>query len=385
MRENSEKMKKKEIKARFNKTKQQALRVRSASLTAPHFTPKVSDTGVLSWTNNGGFRNPDPVNIRGAIGPKGEPGETQMILDFEPAEAVEAEDWVAVSRGGVNTKIPYHIFVEGLKKHTPELTAEQKQAIQELEASYRGILGNFIYTGYSKAKDATRNTYAGDLAQAQRGGKFNINCALLAQLLMMGRSAADFSDLKSYSSQVTKAFDWGYYFAFPHRRVYRAVSALANPAAAVMKNVSYPPDSDYASGSYDAQSWTRATLSLAGDMAFELWALGCEIPFGEVQVGDLAFVSERGWPEKGNLRMSYRNITHVMSCVGISTTADGFRHPIWMDSSVESPIGRHTTGAGFTAAAMALSAQYELHIVMCARHPAAFGLGGNVPDAITEV
>lgn len=48
------------------------------------FTPFVSADGTLSWTNNGGLENPDPVNIRGPqgeqgiqgdAGPKGDPGE----------------------------------------------------------------------------------------------------------------------------------------------------------------------------------------------------------------------------------------------------------------------------------------------------------------------
>lgn len=41
------------------------------------FTPDVSEDGVLSWTNNGGLQNPDPVNIKGTPGDpggKGDPG-----------------------------------------------------------------------------------------------------------------------------------------------------------------------------------------------------------------------------------------------------------------------------------------------------------------------
>ena len=48
------------------------------------FTPSVSADGTLSWSNDGGLPNPDPVNIRGPQGeqgiqgndgPKGDPGE----------------------------------------------------------------------------------------------------------------------------------------------------------------------------------------------------------------------------------------------------------------------------------------------------------------------
>ena len=50
--------------------------------TGPYYTPSVSAEGVISWSNNGGLVNPDPVSIRGpqgetgATGPQGPAGET---------------------------------------------------------------------------------------------------------------------------------------------------------------------------------------------------------------------------------------------------------------------------------------------------------------------
>lgn len=41
------------------------------------FMPSVSSEGMLSWTNDGGKPNPDPVNIRG---PKGEPGVASLTI-----------------------------------------------------------------------------------------------------------------------------------------------------------------------------------------------------------------------------------------------------------------------------------------------------------------
>lgn len=40
------------------------------------FTPSVDDSGNLSWTNNKGLVNPDPVNIKGPKGDTGEPGQS---------------------------------------------------------------------------------------------------------------------------------------------------------------------------------------------------------------------------------------------------------------------------------------------------------------------
>ena len=39
------------------------------------FTPAVSSDGMISWTNDKGLDNPDPVNIMGPKGEKGDPGE----------------------------------------------------------------------------------------------------------------------------------------------------------------------------------------------------------------------------------------------------------------------------------------------------------------------
>lgn len=37
------------------------------------FVPSLSENGMLGWTNNGGFENPEPVNIMGPAGPDGSP------------------------------------------------------------------------------------------------------------------------------------------------------------------------------------------------------------------------------------------------------------------------------------------------------------------------
>ena len=39
------------------------------------FTPMVSESGIISWSNDGGRENPEPMNIKGPKGDKGDPGE----------------------------------------------------------------------------------------------------------------------------------------------------------------------------------------------------------------------------------------------------------------------------------------------------------------------
>lgn len=43
------------------------------------FTPAVSAEGVISWTNDGGKTNPQPVNIKGPQGPQGPAGEAAPL------------------------------------------------------------------------------------------------------------------------------------------------------------------------------------------------------------------------------------------------------------------------------------------------------------------
>ena len=52
------------------------------------FTPSVSADGTLSWSNDGGLPNPDPVNIRGPQGKQGIPGDPGPKGD--PGEGVPA-------------------------------------------------------------------------------------------------------------------------------------------------------------------------------------------------------------------------------------------------------------------------------------------------------
>lgn len=46
------------------------------------FTPAISSTGVVSWTNDGGLKNPDPVSVRGPMGLRGQKGEKGEPFEF---------------------------------------------------------------------------------------------------------------------------------------------------------------------------------------------------------------------------------------------------------------------------------------------------------------
>ena len=56
---------------RADTTEQEIIVQRIKHTPGVTFTPTVSADGVISWTNDGGLENPEPVSIRG---PQGEPG-----------------------------------------------------------------------------------------------------------------------------------------------------------------------------------------------------------------------------------------------------------------------------------------------------------------------
>ena len=79
-----------------------------------HFTPSVSDDGVLSWTNNGELANPQPVNIRGPQGVQGEQGRGFTILGYYDTLAILQSSVLAPNGGdayGVGTAPPYEIYI----------------------------------------------------------------------------------------------------------------------------------------------------------------------------------------------------------------------------------------------------------------------------------
>ena len=72
-----------EVESSDEFTALQAAIGRAESLTdGTTFTPTVSEDGVLSWTNDGGKVNPEPVNIKGSPGADGADGELRVNVTY---------------------------------------------------------------------------------------------------------------------------------------------------------------------------------------------------------------------------------------------------------------------------------------------------------------
>lgn len=62
------------------------------------YTPDVSEEGTLSWTNNKGLINPDPVNIMGPQGPQGPKGDQGVQGEIGP-QGLQGEQGVPGEQG----------------------------------------------------------------------------------------------------------------------------------------------------------------------------------------------------------------------------------------------------------------------------------------------
>lgn len=279
----------------------------------------------------------------------------------------------------------------------PTLTSTQKTAIKNLCDDYlsQRSLCQYDYNGI-------RNIYAKEGAEeaAFSGGKLRIDCNLFAQNIWMGRSVTDYIDagaakIGTYSSAITKAFHWGYYFRFPHRAVYGLMNENAGGGAApyygfhdtdpLTHKDAYSYNTHYNENAPNQWKQSFNTYMDAGDMAYELYQGGYEIAWKDADVGDLVFFRTPSLVdgssdsfEQGN----FRNISHV--AVVYRKAADG---TVTFAECTDTGSTIITCSLSFVedAYGKCRAADLENRIVMVARHPAAYGKGGNVPAAITEI
>lgn len=295
----------------------------------------------------------------------------------------------------------------------PQLSVQQKQIIQNLVLKYIDNRKYFYYE-YNSIRDkyADGSCYTPksrvvqdfpEVADVDLDGFFITNCSLYVQLLMMGRDPSDFIDKddETYSPNITKyvdptygEYDFGYYFDFIDRakcygvgvrdehgnltRLY-GYSGVGEEAASY--NTRYSTGNStglYVDGQPINQSWLL--FETASDMALELYRKGCEIQLSDLEIGDLVFTRPIYINDSFDAT-SYRGIGHVVMVYAID--ADGlpqFTEAFWRYPTL---VRR---GYDFDDDVDVLYTQQILrYAVMCARNPAAFDLGGNVPNEITVV
>lgn len=295
----------------------------------------------------------------------------------------------------------------------PKLSYKRKRIIRNLIEKYIDNRQYFYYEFNS-----TRNIYADNscytpksevveqfpaAASVDLDGFFIINCSLYVQLLLMGRDPGDFinKDDESYAPDITiyedptyGEYDFGYYFDFvdrekcygvgvrdEHGDLIRLYGYSGTGEEAASYNTRYSTGNTtglYVDGQPINQSWLL--FMTASDMALELWRKGCEIQMSDLDIGDLVFTKQI-YINDSFEATSFRGIDHVVMVYDFDVNGlPKFTEASWLYPSL---VKR---GYDFEEDVDVLRTQKILrYAVMCARNPAAFNLGGNVPTEITEL
>ena len=271
----------------------------------------------------------------------------------------------------------------------PVLSAAQRSKMKELMTDYfenrnqSRTEGPFRYLqkmareGYAWAGQLT-NTDEDDPALdgcVNGDNKYYMNGATFAQMIWMGRPVSEYlkAPVTAVNSQFDKATTKGYYFDFLGAQIAYHISRKGDPPY-------------YAANTYYDDNGTRrfTTFDDASAMAAELYRKGYEIPYSEVDVGDLVFYRAESLIDNSEDRREsacFRYITQV----GVVYEKEEDQPPVIMEfSDVYSRLlGKNYIHkvSGATAFGLVRGAGLNYRIAMCARHPAAYGQPDNVPAA----
>lgn len=284
-------------------------------------------------------------------------------------------------------------------KKYPSLTDEQKAAIQSLMDDYYNNRGTFYY-------EFTHNRSAftsGGQCYNSTNGKFKQCCATFVQHIMMGRSVSDFvgKNASTYSAKITKTdvSDFGYYFDFKYRKyLYGLTDTDENGDTTYYGYVQ--PNNDNFEGSYSYNSYYHPDSTRpkkqnfngfvnANDMARELYEMGCEIPFSELEVGDIVFTLDNDMQDNSSMYnfVAWRNIYHVAMVYDVKQIDESSKEIYYIEcTSYFNTETRPIEKPYLSSSQMDLRFKaFKLteDMAFCARMPIVFGYKPNVPNTIT--
>lgn len=281
----------------------------------------------------------------------------------------------------------------------PTLTDAQKQALQALMDDYYNNRGTFYYEFTHN-----RNAFtAGSTCYTAAKGKFKQCCATFVQNIMMGRSVNDFvgKNASTYSPTITKTdvSDFGYYFDFKYRKYLYGLTDTAQSGTDVYYGWVQPNEDNY-EGSYSYNSYYHPDSTKTGkqnfngfcnanDMARELYEMGCEIPFAELDVGDIIFTLDNDLSDNSSMLNfhAWRNIYHVGMVYDVKQIDASSKEIYFIECTSYFDVDNRPIEKPFLS-----SSQMDLRfkafkltedMAFCARMPSAFGYAANVPDKIT--
>ena len=284
-------------------------------------------------------------------------------------------------------------------KKYPSLTDTQKAAIQALMDDYYNNKSTFYYE-FTHNRDAFATSGCYTAAKS----KFKMCCATFVQNIMMGRSVNDYvgKTAKTYSSKITRTSvsDFGYYFDFKLRKYLYGIQKKDEDGNVVGYYDFVQPNADNYKGSYSLNSYYMEGANNlfsqnfngfcnANDMARELYEMGCEVPFSELEVGDIIFTCDNDLSNDSSMFnfSAWRNIYHVAMVYDVKQIDASSKAIYYIECTSYFDVdNRPIEKPAITSEQMDLRFKgFKLSedCVFCARFPIAFGYEANVPATIT--
>lgn len=297
---------------------------------------------------------------------------------------------------GVFSYAPADFVDTSAVQKKPMLTDEQKLALQSLMDDYYNNLNTFYYE-FTHNRDAFT---AGSTCYTAEKGKFKQCCATFVQNIMMGRSVKDFvgKNASTYSANITKTAvsDFGYYFDFKYRKYLYGLTDTDGSYYGYIQ----PNDGDNYEGSYSYNSYYHPDSKKANkqnfngfcnanDMARELYEMGCEIPFSELDIGDIIFTLDNDLSDNTSMLNfhAWRNIYHVGMVYDVKQIDASSKEIYYIECTSYFDVDDRPIEKPYLS-----SSEMDLRfkafkltedMAFCARMPIAFGYTPNVPDKIT--
>lgn len=280
---------------------------------------------------------------------------------------------------------------------TPTLTTAQKEAIKALMDDWYNNRDSFFYEYYHSL-----DAHAGTSCYDSTKGKFKLCCATFVQNIMLGRSVSDYvgKNASTYSPNITKTSvsGFGYSFEFRYRRwLYGKTKKDAEGKISGYYGFTrVNKDSDigsYSMNTYYDDSYSTLykqkfnNLNNANDMARELYELGCEIDYADLDIGDIWFTGDQhlGPNISGYNAAAWRNITHVGMVYDVRYV-NGKKVYEWIECTnafgddIAIEKNKITDEDDFYKF---MAYRVTANHVFCARLPVAFGILPNVPSKIS--
>ncbi|MBR5782011.1 MAG: hypothetical protein IKY27_08555 [Bacteroidales bacterium] len=279
----------------------------------------------------------------------------------------------------------------------PKLTDGQKAEVKALMDDWYNNRDVFFYEYYHN-----RNTYSNGSCYDASKGKFKLCCATFVQNIMMGRSIRDFlgKNNNTYSPNITKTAvsGFGYYFKFLYRQLLYGLAKKDGNGNTIgyygFKRTKAGSDeasfslNTYYDGSGTLYGQTFNNLNNANDMARELYEMGCEISFADLDVGDVFFSGDNTLATNVNgfNNAAWRNITHTGMVYDVHYE-NGHKIIEWIEctDAFGDDIAIEKNKVTDTDEFYRFMAYRTLaNNMFCARFPIAFGYDPNVPNTITN-